>query len=149
MVIGSLEGLSIQRCRKVGWGWKELAASWVGAALTLFQRLSDPRLSVFRVRQDKPGLLWDWIWPAKNTRWDGTTGIWRKTAHCGIYKPKGRFLICNHSILFTQPYSWMLPHAETTEKAHTPLAFHLRSILGVEHALCKFSVRCTVNLEKD
>jgi len=76
--------------------------------------------------QDQPGLFQERVWPAKNTRWDGITGIWRRIANSGIYKLKERVLLCDHSVLFTQPHSWMPTPAETTQKAHTPLAFHLR-----------------------
>lgn len=138
MVIGFPECLGIPKAQKSGLRMKR-ACCTVGwsSSHPLPEAFKIPDL-VLSVRQDQPGLLWDWIWPAKNTRWGGTTGIWKKIASSGIYNPKGRFLICNHSVLFTQPCSWMLPHAETTQKAHTPLAFHLRCILGVEHALCKF-----------
>lgn len=43
------------------------------------------------------------------------------------------------------PHSWMLP----MHKAHSKLLLSTEAVLWAGHALCKFCVRCTVNLGKD
>lgn len=112
----------------MSWGWKELTALSRSGFHPLPEAFRS-QLSVLRVRQDQPGLHWDQISSANNTRWDGTTGIWRKTPNSGIYKPKGRFLICNHSVLFTALQQGASPCRNHTESPHPtclPLMLYCR-----------------------